>query len=99
LIYSYFTLPDIKERDFLNRYIEIKDDFKLYKGKGCEHCLYTGYKGRIAIYEIMKIDEDFRSIISKSTDSKVIRDYALKKRNEDLNSRWIKKSNRWNNNH
>jgi len=85
-------IPDIKEREFLNRYIEIKDNFKLYKGKGCEHCLYTGYKGRIAIYEIMKIDEDFRSIISKSTDSKVIRDYALKKGMKTLIQDGLKKA-------
>lgn len=29
-----------------------------YKAKGCEHCYYTGYKGRKAIYEVIPIDEE-----------------------------------------
>ncbi|MDC7996884.1 GspE/PulE family protein [Gilvibacter sediminis] len=29
-----------------------------YKAVGCEHCYYTGYKGRIAVYEVLPIDEE-----------------------------------------
>ncbi len=40
-----------------------------YKGKGCSTCNNTGYKGRIAIYEIMPIDEEIRThIINGSSD-------------------------------
>lgn len=35
-----------------------------YRGKGCEECGQTGYKGRIAIYEVIAIDEDMRTIIT-----------------------------------
>lgn len=40
-----------------------------YKGRGCSTCNNTGYKGRIAIYEIMPIDEEIRThIINGSSD-------------------------------
>ncbi len=40
-----------------------------YKGRGCSTCNNTGYKGRIAIYEIMPIDEEMRThIINGSSD-------------------------------
>ena len=29
-----------------------------YTAAGCEHCRYTGYKGRKAVYEVIPIDHD-----------------------------------------
>jgi len=52
---------------------------KLYRGKGCENCLGTGFKGRVALYEIMEIDEDMRTVISKQPESMSVRENALKK--------------------
>lgn len=37
----------------------------LYKPKGCDYCGHTGYRGRIAIYEIILLNEGLREIISK----------------------------------
>jgi len=36
----------------------------LYKGKGCEKCGGTGYKGRLGIHEILYIDEDLEALIA-----------------------------------
>jgi type IV pilus assembly protein PilB len=36
-----------------------------YKPSGCQSCYNTGYKGRRAIYEIYRINQDMRRIISK----------------------------------
>lgn len=36
-----------------------------YKANGCEKCHYTGYAGRRAIYEVIIIDTDLASIITK----------------------------------
>ena len=38
---------------------------KFYKGRGCEHCNGTGYKGRAAIYEMMLISEEIKELISE----------------------------------
>jgi type IV pilus assembly protein PilB len=33
------------------------------KGKGCEKCNQTGYKGRVGLYEVMEIGEELRELI------------------------------------
>jgi len=33
------------------------------KGKGCEKCNNTGYKGRVGLYEVMEITEELRELI------------------------------------
>jgi type IV pilus assembly protein PilB len=37
--------------------------FKVYKGRGCEKCNNTGYKGRVGLVEVMQIDDDLRDMI------------------------------------
>ncbi|PYQ30467.1 MAG: type IV-A pilus assembly ATPase PilB [Acidobacteria bacterium] len=37
--------------------------FTVYKGRGCEKCNNTGYKGRVALIEVMVIDDDIRDLI------------------------------------
>ena len=36
---------------------------RLWRGKGCNECNHTGYKGRVGIYELMKLDESFHDPI------------------------------------
>ncbi len=65
--------------EYLKDFKEYLKDIKVYKGVGCEECLGTGYKGRIAIYEIMEVDEDMRALISKNSETSKLRDKAIKK--------------------
>ncbi len=37
----------------------------LYRGRGCEHCRQTGYRGRTAIYEICVLTEPLRRLVVK----------------------------------
>jgi type IV pilus assembly protein PilB len=55
---AYEPSPEIR-RDF-----NIKHDL-LYKPKGCDYCSHTGYRGRIAIYEIIVINDRLRELISR----------------------------------
>ncbi|MGE3466840.1 MAG: type IV-A pilus assembly ATPase PilB [Pyrinomonadaceae bacterium] len=41
---------------------EVKD-LKLYKGRGCETCNKTGFKGRVGLYEVMEITDELRELI------------------------------------
>ena len=41
----------------------VTGNIKLKRGKGCPKCYYTGYSGRIAIHEILKIDKVIRDAI------------------------------------
>ncbi len=36
-----------------------------YKGKGCEECGFTGYRGRVGIFEFLRVDSDLRKAIPK----------------------------------
>lgn len=38
-------------------------DVTLARGKGCSFCLNTGYRGRIGIFELLKIDDDIRRLV------------------------------------
>jgi general secretion pathway protein E len=43
-----------------------------YKPAGCEQCAGTGYRGRVAIYELLVVDEPMRREILNNSDSKAI---------------------------
>jgi type IV pilus assembly protein PilB len=49
----------------------------VYKGVGCSSCGYTGYKGRIGIFEVMPITESIRQLINKKASVADIRNQAL----------------------
>jgi type IV pilus assembly protein PilB len=36
---------------------------KAYRGKGCEKCNGTGYKGRVGLYEVMEITDELRELV------------------------------------
>ncbi|MEA3367718.1 MAG: ATPase, T2SS/T4P/T4SS family [Planctomycetota bacterium] len=50
-----------------------------YFGKGCEACNNTGYKGRTAIFEIMRLDDPLRDLILGGASTNIIRDEAKKR--------------------
>ncbi len=53
------------------------DEVKVFKGKGCDNCNFTGYFGRTAIYEILLVDEDIRNLIIKKSVSEHIKRVAV----------------------
>lgn len=60
---AYNPEPDSIERLFLGLTPELP--ITLYKGTGCASCGYTGYRGRIAIHEVMPVSSAIRDIIPK----------------------------------
>jgi type IV pilus assembly protein PilB len=49
---------------------------KIFRGKGCEACFGSGYKGRMAIFEIMTVNEEMRDLIMKKASTNIIRQVA-----------------------
>ena len=43
----------------------------------CSHCQGSGYKGRVGVYEVLRIQEDMATTISKGANTDVIRQLAL----------------------
>jgi type IV pilus assembly protein PilB len=50
---------------------------KFWYGKGCAHCNNTGYKGRMAIFEIMLATTRIKELIVKSSSTEAIREVAV----------------------
>jgi type IV pilus assembly protein PilB len=50
----------------------------LWRGKGCANCNLTGYRGRIAVQEIFKIDEEIRQMITKKKPAIQYKKHAMK---------------------
>ena len=51
---------------------------KVYKGKGCFICNNTGYKGRVAIHEVMMVEANIRELVLKNASADQIKKQAIK---------------------
>jgi type IV pilus assembly protein PilB len=51
--------------------------FTCYKGTGCQACSNTGYKGRVAIYEVMPVTESVRELILQGATANEIKKEAI----------------------
>jgi type IV pilus assembly protein PilB len=49
---------------------------KFYRGKGCDHCNRTGYKGRVGLFELMIINDDMRDMIMRNASTDELRNAA-----------------------
>lgn len=50
----------------------------LYKGKGCEKCLNTGYSGRIGIFELLPLSDEIKRLIMAKEDAGKIKAQGVK---------------------
>ena len=50
-----------------------------HRGAGCDYCRGTGYAGRLAIFEIMVLDEPVREMIMKQGSTNSLREAARKR--------------------
>jgi len=51
--------------------------FVFYRAVGCEECNHTGYRGRMGIYEVMRVNDKVRRLISQRGGEDMIRDAAI----------------------
>jgi general secretion pathway protein E len=50
---------------------------ELFRGKGCDECRGTGYRGRMGIYELFRITDEARSLIVRKAPAGEIRHHAV----------------------
>jgi len=69
------------------------DGVELYRGKGCDKCSGTGFKGRVAVYELMPFDDDIRRAITSDKFSEVmLREVAKEKGMLSLRQEGLRKA-------
>lgn len=49
---------------------------KVYKGRGCDHCNNTGYRGRVGLYELLSVNDEIKDLIIESASTELLRDAA-----------------------
>lgn len=79
--------PTKEEFDILREYygdgfeelgIEYNDDLFLYKPKGCQKCNNSGYRGRVALFELLVGTPEIKSLIQKRAPVEQLREQAIK---------------------
>ncbi len=58
---------------------ELTPELKIPKAKGCKECNFTGYQGRIGIFEFFLIDDEMERFILTSPSIVAMRELAIKK--------------------
>ncbi len=61
--------PEKRYVDVLGKVGGESEKNEFVRGKGCPRCKKTGYKGRLGIYELLKIDDDLKDMINKGVNS------------------------------
>jgi len=56
---------------------EIKD-VKIFKGKGCTECNNSGYKGRVALYEVMPVKDEIKELILEGASAQELKKLAIR---------------------
>ena len=70
--------PDHPEpADLLAIGVTDASDVQLFRGKGCDECRGTGYRGRIGIYELFRLTEEGRSLIVRKAPAGELRRHAV----------------------
>ena len=59
------------------KYLGVDKGKKLFRGKGCDVCSQTGYKGRVGVYEVLMINDELRHLIAEGSDTQVIRQASI----------------------
>ncbi|MBR7130591.1 MAG: Flp pilus assembly complex ATPase component TadA [Lentisphaeria bacterium] len=84
--------PSAAEQRILGLTPEYLANHKFIKGKGCRHCGYTGYKGRVGIYEIFLITEEIARLIFANETSGTLRSFARRNGMRSLRDDAIRKA-------
>jgi len=50
-----------------------------YEGRGCQHCMNIGYRGRLGIYELLSMDDEVRDLMMQNRDATTIKHAAVRR--------------------
>ncbi|MBF0344396.1 MAG: type II/IV secretion system protein [Nitrospirae bacterium] len=86
-------MPKINDLDFFRIFIRNFDvdlksgNIKFYRGRGCDDCMHTGYKGRVAIHELLCVNDEIRKSVLDGATARmaenIARNYGMTSMVED----------------
>lgn len=76
---------DISQTDLLKnlppetikKHFGTKKDLIIYRGNGCKVCHFTGYSGRVGLFEVLEVTNQIRKLITEKANSDVIAKQAI----------------------
>jgi type IV pilus assembly protein PilB len=69
--------PPVEALHRLGLQPESGEEIVFYRGKGCDRCKGTGYKGRTGIFELMVMSEPIRELVLKGVSANDVREQAI----------------------
>ena len=60
------------------------DKQKFYQGKGCDKCGQSGYRGRVGIYEVLKVNDKIRPLILRKASAEEIKKAAAQNKMQTM---------------
>jgi len=76
--YKIDQLPQNLPLEKIKQFFGDGNNFQVYKGSGCEVCHFTGYAGRIGVFEVLEVSNEIKKLITAKKDSDVVLDQAVK---------------------
>ncbi|MDR3710432.1 MAG: type II secretion system ATPase GspE [Capsulimonadaceae bacterium] len=73
----YKPPPDAIKRLGISSEILDRSDVTFFRGRGCDYCKGSGYKGRTGVYELMPVTDKVRELILARASSYAIREAAI----------------------
>jgi type IV pilus assembly protein PilB len=49
-----------------------------YRNKGCDQCAFTGYKGRVGVYEVLRMNAELRKLVAQAGSSEAVTEAAIR---------------------
>ncbi len=84
MIYNTKNIVDVIKKIAQRQYseeelakLEFENEFMFYKGLGCKSCGFTGYKGRVGLYEVMELNDEIKKVILEGANSDDIENVAV----------------------
>jgi type IV pilus assembly protein PilB len=59
------------------KYFGTTENIRIFKGKGCEICHFTGYAGRIGVFEVLEVSNEIKKLITAKKDSNIVLQQAI----------------------
>ena len=65
--------------DITLKYMNLQPDptITFYRHKGCERCSFTGYRGRVGVYEVLRMNAQVRRLVAQGATSEAVAEAAV----------------------
>jgi type IV pilus assembly protein PilB len=81
----------LRDIGFTEEQIELAMANKLHTGKGCQTCNGSGYKGRVALYEVMRFSDELKEMVLQGASTAELKTAAIRSGMSSLRMSGIKK--------